>query len=133
MSSEISDELADELVSVCRTTIGDELRSITYFTPDRHDHVYLREDLGRGEDKQTFVETERMGFTSQRTYAWSELGDYDYTIRVFENGYLVRVISGEQGVYVTTDALTMNGFDELAEAVGEVLRAHAPAGDGADA
>ncbi len=127
MTRGISDELVDELVSVCRTTIGDELRSITYFTPDSYDHVYLREDLERGENKLAFVETERAGFTSQQTYAWSELGDYDYTIRVFKNGYLVRVIEGEQGVYVTTDALTMNAFDELAEAVGEVLREHAPA------
>ena len=30
----IDDELADEIHSVCRTTVGDELRSITYFTED---------------------------------------------------------------------------------------------------
>ena len=127
MANHISDELAEELESVCRTTVGDELRSITYFTPDSYDHVYLREDLERGENKLSFVETERTGFASQRTYAWSELGDYDYTIRVFENGYLVRVISGRHGAYVTTDALTMNRFDELATAVGKVLDEHAPA------
>ena len=125
MTERASDELADELVSVCRTTVGDELRSITYFTPDSYDHIYLREDLERGENTEEFVENERMGFKSQRTYEWSELGDVEYTIRVMENGYLVRVITGEQGAYVTTDALTMNRFDELAEGVGEVLREHA--------
>ena len=125
MTERASDELADELVSVCRTTVGDELRSITYFTPDSYDHVYLREDLERGENTEAFVENERMGFESQRTYEWSELGDVKYTIRVMENGYLVRVITGKQGAYVTTDALTMNRFDELAEGVGEVLREHA--------
>lgn len=133
MVEEIPDELADELVSVCRTTIGDELRSITYFTPDSYDHVYLRQDLERGGTKEAFVETERTGFEFRRTFEWSELGGYEYTIHVLENGYLVRVISGDQGAYVTTDALTMNRFDELAEAVDKVLRAHAPAGAGTDA
>ena len=122
-----SDELVEELRSVCRTVIGDELRSVTYFTPDSYDHLYLREDLERGENKLAFVENERLGFTSQRAYAWSELGDYRYTIRAFDNGYLVRVIRGDQGAYVTTDALTMDRFEELAEAVGEVLTEHAPA------
>ena len=129
MTEGISDELADELVSVCRTTIGDELRSVTYFTPDWYDHIYLREDLERGENTEAFVEAERTGFELRRTYDWSELGEYDYTIHVMENGYLVRVISGDRGAYVTTDALTMNRFDELAEGVGEVLRGHAPTGD----
>ena len=127
--TEVPDELAEELVSVCRTTIGDELRSITYFTPEWYDHVYLRDDLERGENTEAFVTTERAGFESPPTTEWSELGDYEYTIRVLENGYLVRVLSGDRGAYVTTDALTMNRFDELAEGVGEVLRGHAPTAD----
>lgn len=118
----LSDEKTDELLSACRTTVGDELRSITYFTPDEYDHLYLREDLERGNDPEAFVENERQGFSSQRTYEWSELGDYEYTIRVFEMGHLVRVITDEEGVYVTTGDLTMDRFGELVEAIQSILR-----------
>ena len=117
MTDPLSEEIAEELVRACRTTTGDELRSVTYFSRTDSAHLYLRDDLERGEDPVGFVETERLGFQSQTTYEWSELGEYRYTIRVFENGYIVRVIAGDHGVYVTTDQLTMDRFDELAEAV----------------
>lgn len=67
------------------------------------------------------METERLGFQSQSTYEWSELGEYRYTIRVFEHGYIVRVIVGDHGVYVTIDPLTMELFDEVAEAIKRFL------------
>lgn len=117
----LSEETTDELLSACRTTVGDELRSITYFTPDEYDHLYLREDLERGDDPEAFVENERQGFSSQRTYEWSELGEYEYTIRVFTEGHLVRVITDEEGVYVTTGDLTMDRFGALVEAIQSIL------------
>ena len=117
----LSDETTEELLSACRTTVGDELRSITYFTPDEYDHLYLREDLERGDDPEAFVETERQGFSSQRTYEWSELGEYEYTIRVFTEGHLVRVITDNEGVYVTTGDLTMDRFGALVEAIQSIL------------
>ena len=116
-----SDELADELISVCRTAIGDELRSITYFTEDDYEQLYLREDLERDADLDRFVANERLGFRSQETYGESELGAYEFTIRVFEWGYITRVLSDDHGVYVTTDPLNMNEFKEVATAVETVL------------
>lgn len=116
-----TEELADELVSVCRTAIGDGLRSITYFTPDEYEQLYLRADLERDADIQQFVANERLGFTSQQTYGNSELGDYEFTIRVFEWGYVTRVIAGDHGVYVTTDPLNMNEFQEVSTAIRTVL------------
>ena len=121
MGEVISEEMREQLLRTCRTTIGEEFRSLTYFTPDEYEHIYLREDLERGEDPLVFVENERQGFTSQRTYEWSELGSYRYTIRSFENGNLVRVIVGKHGAYMTTDPLSMDRFDELSEAVTAVL------------
>lgn len=121
MASSLPEETKTELVSVCRTAVGDELRSVTYFTPTDFAHLYLRDDLERSTDSRAFVETERLGFQSQQTYEWSELGDFHYTINVFQNGYVVRVIVGERGTYVTTDPLTMDRFDEVAEAVRTVL------------
>jgi hypothetical protein len=120
MSTPLSDATAEEVVRACRTQIGDELRSITYFTPEDAQHLYLREDLERG-DKLGFVETERVGFDLQRTYNWSELGEYNFTLRDFENGYLVRIIADTNGVYLTTDSLTMSQFEEVTSAVKRML------------
>ena len=121
MSESIGEDAADQLLRACRTAIGDELRSLTHFTPDDYSHIYLRSDLERGKDPISFVETERLGFTSQQTYEWSELGAYRYTIRAFEHGYIVRVIVGDHGAYATTDPLTMDRFDEVAEAIQSIL------------
>ncbi|ELK45823.1 hypothetical protein D320_20991, partial [Haloferax sp. BAB-2207] len=54
-------------------------------------------------------------------YRGSELGDYEYTIRVFENGYLVRITVEDFGVFVTTDGISMQDFEALAAATTEIL------------
>ncbi|GAB3668256.1 DUF7522 family protein [Halopiger thermotolerans] len=113
---------ADRIVTTCRTAIGDSLRSVTYFTRDDYEQVYLRDDLERDADLSTFIGHEWRGFKTARTaYERSELGDYNYTIRVFDNGFLVRVTSDSDGVFVTTDGLTMKDFEEVATAVNAFL------------
>ncbi|NGM68877.1 hypothetical protein G6M89_07605 [Natronolimnobius sp. AArcel1] len=104
----IDSELADELQSVCRTTVGDELRSMTYFTEDDVEQLYLRSDLDQTADLVGFAEHERRGFHSQSAYRKTQLGDYEATVRMFENGYLSRVIRGDHGVWVTTDSMSMD-------------------------
>ena len=116
-----SPDLADELLSVCRTVLGDELRSITYFTEEDVEQVYLRSDLERTADLVGFAELERLGFRSQTTYRDTQLGQYRGTVRMFENGYLARVISDEHGVWVTTDEMSIDRFHELVSAVKPVL------------
>ncbi len=120
----ISEELTEALVSATRTAVGEEIRSVTYFTPDRAEQLYLRSDLEADADLVGFADNERLGFRSQSVYQGSELGDYHYTIRVFERGYLTRVIVGGHGAFVTTDGMTIDRFDELASAVAAVLRDH---------
>lgn len=117
----IDDDMAERLVSACRATIGDNLRSITYFTRTDFQQLYLRSDLERDADLTGFVDYESLGFDAPAAYHGSELGEYRYTIRVFENGYLVRVNTREVGVFVTTDNLTLRSFDEVARAVATVL------------
>ena len=114
-------DLDEELLSACRTMIGDELRSLTYFTADDHRFIYLRDDLSHDESIAPIARNERMGFASQGTYEDPELGDYRATIRLFTNGYLTRVIVGEHGAFVTTDELKIERFRELAQAVEEIL------------
>lgn len=111
-----------ELLSAARTTIGDELRSLAYFTEDEVEQTYLREDLNRTADLVGFAENERLGFRSQTAYAGTELGDYRFTIRVFERGYLMRVIVGNCGVWVTTDTIPLSRFEELASVLAGVIR-----------
>lgn len=118
----LTDDHAEALVATARTVIGDELRSLTYFTEDDVEQIYLRDDLDRTADLIGFAENERLGFRSQKAYAGTELGDYRFTIRVFDWGYLSRVIVGDHGVWVTTDAMSMDRFEELANALAAELR-----------
>lgn len=122
MPGELSEDQGGELVRTARTTLGDELRSVTYFTEDTVEQLYLRDDLDSDADLVGLAEDERRGFQSQRTYGETELGDYQFTIRVFEYGYLTRVIVGEQGVWVTTDGMQIDRFEEVASALSGTLR-----------
>ena len=118
----LPEETAEQFVATCRSTIGDSLRSVTYFTRDDYEQLYLREDLERDADLSTFIGHEWRGFgVAQNAYGSTELGDYEYTIRVFENGFLLRVTSEREGVIATTDGLTMQDFEAVATALQTVL------------
>jgi len=114
---------ADELKSVCRTVVGDELRSITHFTDEDVQQVYLRSDLDPTANLVGFAEIERTGFEADERYRKTELGEYRATIRMFENGYLTSVVSDHAGVWVTTDAMSMDRFEELSSALKSILGA----------
>lgn len=124
MSEQLLTESARErLTATCRTAVGDSLRSVTYFDRTDYTQVYLRDDLERDADLMSFIGHEWHDFTTaQDSYAESELGDYRYTIRVFENGFLVSIGTDEAGVFVTTDGLTLQDFEALASAVVELLQ-----------
>ncbi|MFB6069909.1 MAG: hypothetical protein ABEJ76_02700 [Halanaeroarchaeum sp.] len=117
------DDLATQITSACRTAAGDDVRSITYFTRDDYEQVYLRADLHQDADLGTFVQHETLGFSAADDYRGSELGDYNFTVRRFENGFLTRVIRGDHGVFVTLDSLTINRSEEIAAALEDVLDA----------
>ncbi|RQG98036.1 DUF7522 family protein [Natrarchaeobius chitinivorans] len=118
----LTSEQAEQIVTTCRTAIGDSLRSVTYFTRDDYEQVYLRNDLERDADLSTFIGHEWRGFkTAQTAYEGSELGDYNYTIRVFDNGFLIRVTNESEGVFATTDGLTVKDFEEVATALNSFL------------
>jgi hypothetical protein len=118
---QLSDDQREELLSAARTTVGDELRSLTYFTEATVDQLYLRDDLDQDADIAGFAETERVGFRSKQTYEGTELGGYEFTIRVFENGYLSRIIVGDRGVWVTTEGMPIGRFEELGSALAAVV------------
>ncbi len=117
-----TEDRQQKLVTAARTTLGDELRSIVYFTEDAVEQLYLRNDLEQTADLVGFADNERLGFRSQTAYENTQLGEYRFTIRVFEHGYLTRVIVGDRGVWVTTDEMQIDRFEELASALAAVLR-----------
>lgn len=116
--------VADELVRSCRTTIGDRLRSVTCFSPEGYEQIYLRDDLEQDADLSGFVNHEIRGFEAKSAYANSELGDYRYTIRSFENGQLLRILDRNRGVFVTSEGLTIRRSEEVATAVQAVMDNH---------
>ncbi|MFP8954641.1 hypothetical protein ACLI4Z_16990 [Natrialbaceae archaeon A-arb3/5] len=113
--------LAADLIDACRAVVGEELRSITYFSEETVEQVLLRDDLERAADLTEFADRERRGFGSGSTYSNTELGEYGATIRMFEHGYLVRVIREKHGVWVTTDDLSMGRFEDLTDELAAVL------------
>ena len=117
----VSAELAEQLVAACRTSVGDNLRSITFFTRDGFEQVYLRSDLESDADLAGFVELESDGFRASTAYRGSELGTYSYTVRAFQNGYMTRVTSGDHGVFVTSDSLSLHSAEDVAQALKGVM------------
>lgn len=110
----LSDDRIDRLVDRCVDVVGGDLRSIASFTEDAFDQIFLRDYLSAEADIKAFVDNERDGFTRVPTHERSELGRYQYTIRVFEHGYLTRAIVDQHGVFVTTNQVTHETHDELA-------------------
>ena len=118
----IDEEFADNIVTTARTATGDSLRSVTYFTRANFEQLYLRGDLEQDADLNDFVGHEWQGDKqTENAYQESELGEYRFTVRAFENGYLLRVTSERAGVLITTDGLSMNSYEEIAEAIERML------------
>ena len=118
----LSEEFAENIVTTARTATGDSLRSVTYFTRSDFDQLYLRGDLEQDADLNTFVGHEWRGYRETRNaYDTSELGQYQFTVRAFENGYLLRVAADRRGVLITTDGLSMQSYEEIAEALTRLL------------
>jgi hypothetical protein len=122
----LSDDQADNIVTTARTATGDSLRSVTYFTRSDFDQLYLRDDLERDADLNTFVGHEWRGYReTQNAYQNSELGTYNFTVRAFENGYLLRVAVDRKGILISTDGLSMSSYEEIAEALQRMLQENA--------
>ena len=117
-----SDGRADRIVEPCLEQAGDRLRSVTYFTGTDYEQLYLRDDLTQDADLTTFIGLEwRESDITENAYHGTELGEHVYTLRRFENGYLLRVASEHHGVFVTLDGLELADFDDLASVLDDVV------------
>jgi hypothetical protein len=125
----------DELVAICRTAVGDTLRSVIHFTREESELLYLRTDVRKAdrrrtlEVKATLVERERVGFSPDQRYdpQWAgagsdpTLGDYEFTVRVFSEGFVCRIISGDHGLLLTAEELDVGRVEEVAIALRGLL------------
>jgi len=131
--TDIEADFADSIVSAARTSLGDTLRSVIYFTPSEMDLLYVRRDLYESrqravEAKARLVEFERVGFaeapvrTALSPPADPEsIGAYDFTVRVHDEGFVVRVLADDDGVILTTDDMDVDAFDDAAVAITRFL------------
>jgi len=125
-TSLLPEPASERLVSTCREIAGDRLRSVTYFTRDDFDQLYLRDDLERGADLSSFIGFEwRESWITEDAYQGTELGEHDYTLQAFENGYLLRVETESEGAFVTLDRPSVDILDEMAGAMDEILASFA--------
>ena len=127
------EELTDSIVHAARTSLGDTLRSVVYFTPATFEVLYTRQGLYQSLDvareaKSQLVEFERTGFAEvpvrtaiAQTGARSDIGEYQFTVRFHEDGFVVRVIRGDAGVLFTTDSMDVNAFEDAVSAVSKLL------------
>jgi hypothetical protein len=114
----LSEANTDRIVQTCLDSAGDHLRSVTYFTQDDFEQLYLRDDLEQDADLTTFIGLEwREADITENAYEGTELGEHVYTMRRFENGYLLRIATHRDGVFVTLDGLSLSSFEELATAL----------------
>ena len=132
-NTDLTDELADSVVQAVRTSLGDTLRSVVYFTPSAFDVLYTRQGLYQSPDsvrtaKSELVEFERTGFAEgpvrtaiARRGGESGIGDYLFTIRFHRDGFVVRVIRSDAGVLFTADSMDVNAFEDAVSAVSKLL------------
>jgi hypothetical protein len=130
--TEVTEQLADQLVSAARTGLGDSLRSVVYFTPSKFDVLYVRRDLYDSPEaldraKSRLVDSEVVGFAEASVRraaqggAASDIGQYGFTVRVHDEGYVIRVLDGDRGVLLTTDSMDVDEFEETAVAVRKLI------------
>lgn len=126
--------MVERIVSATRTSLGDTLRSVVYFTPSTFDVLYVRQDLYESTEaarqaKAQLVDLEQVGFAERalRTTiahrdVGSDIGPYNFTVRFHENGFVVRVLQDDAGVLFTADSMDVSAFEEAIVAIRSVLR-----------
>ncbi|MFC7028149.1 hypothetical protein ACFQJ5_12020 [Halomicroarcula sp. GCM10025324] len=133
-STGIDTPFADSVVSAARTTLGDSLRSVIYFGEHEMDLLYVRKDLyeteqGAMEVKSRLVEFERIGFDEAPIRSVlsvpndpSSIGTYEFTVRIHDDGYVIRILGDSVGVLLTTDEMDVEAFEDAAEAITRLLK-----------
>lgn len=102
------EERARQLRDHCREQIGDGLRAVYTYGPEGHTVVYTREDVEYGytEDRLASLVESVSDIHETLTGMGTDkepLGVPQASIQVFEYGFVVLFVDGQQGVAVSVD------------------------------
>jgi hypothetical protein len=133
LTTDIDAELVEAVTSAARTSLGDTLRSVVYFTPSSFDVLYVRQDLYESpaaatEAKGPLVDMERVGFaeapvrSALPSESPSSIGAYEFTVRFHSDGFVVRILEQDVGVLLTVDSMDVAAFEDATSAISKLLR-----------
>ncbi|QLG62422.1 DUF7522 family protein [Halorarum salinum] len=123
------DEPKDDLIAALRGFGGDALRDAWLFDEETHESVYVREDVERqvaDVDVAEYLDNERYGYVTRRTFEELHYTEYNYTVRGFDAFTQFRTFVPDDdrrvGLIASFDPNGNYDFDDLdarlAEAVG---------------
>ena len=95
---------------------GDALRDVWVFDEDGQECLYIRNDVSTrldGHDPERYIDNERYGFITRRTYDELTYASYQYTVRGFDEFTTFRTFLGEFGVLASVDSGADHDFGEL--------------------
>jgi hypothetical protein len=97
----------DRLRTAVRDVVGDSLRDLWVFGEHRTRALYLRDDVESAlddHDPEPYIDNERYGYITRKTYENLTYASYEYTVRGFDSFETFRTFVGEVGVLVSYDA-----------------------------
>lgn len=122
------DEAKDELVAALREFGGDALRDAWLFDEGTHESLYVREDVERrvaDVDVAGYLDNERYGYVTRRTFEELHYTGYNYTVRAFDafTQFRTFVAAGGRrvGLLASFDPGGNYGFDALESRVEDVV------------
>ncbi|SFR57976.1 DUF7522 family protein [Halogeometricum limi] len=120
---------SDQLLDVVQEFGGDALRDVWLFDEHTSERVYVRADVAEtiseeGLDVERFIDNERYGFVTRRTYESLYYADYGYTVRSLSSFELFRTFLGDEplGVFVSFDPKEgCYDYNRLNDSIGSLV------------
>ncbi|MEF8774527.1 MAG: hypothetical protein V5A23_04855 [Halobacteriales archaeon] len=56
-----------------------------------------------------------------RDHPESNIGEYEFTVRFHEEGFVIRMLGGDAGVLLTTDDMDVDAFEDAYSAIEQLL------------
>ncbi|WP_255196318.1 DUF7522 family protein [Halorarius litoreus] len=107
---------SEAFVAIFREFAGDALRDVWTFDADGERCLYIREDVADsldGHDPEQYIDNERYGYITRRTYNDLTYAEYQYTVRGFDEFSTFRTFIEDVGVLASVDRGKTHDFGEL--------------------
>ncbi|QLG26931.1 hypothetical protein HUG10_04975 [Halorarum halophilum] len=121
------DEAKDELIASLREFGGDALRDAWLFDEETHESLYVREDVERrvaDVDVSGYLDNERYGYVTRRTFEELHYTGYNYTVRGFDafTQFRTFLLAGDRriGLLASFDPGENYDFDDLSNRIEDL-------------